>query len=272
MLASQREEELLILTKTYPGPSTKYRETACVAALTRVGEMRRLFPVPFRFLSGEARFKKWEWIRGIVRKANNDHRPESSRLDVDSIQKLNQEVSTADGWRARRESMAPHLVSSFSALEARRQNSGETLGFIRPSRLLGLDITPVKNPDWTEKERLNLTQQVLFDDEESRRRPPLRKLPFDFHYRYESEDEQGTMEHRHMITDWEAGALYWNCVRSAEADWEKPLREKLESNFAEKDLFLLMGTVHRFPDQWLIIGLIYPPKAKPTDQMAMSFD
>lgn len=27
-------EELLILTKTYPTPSTKYRETTCVAAVT----------------------------------------------------------------------------------------------------------------------------------------------------------------------------------------------------------------------------------------------
>jgi hypothetical protein len=22
----------------------------------------------------------------------------------------------------------------------------------------------------------------------------------------------------------------------------------------------LMGTIHRFPDQWLIVSLIYPPK------------
>lgn len=49
MLSRQRLEELLILTKTYPLPSAKYRETACVAALTRAGEMRRLYPRAFSF-------------------------------------------------------------------------------------------------------------------------------------------------------------------------------------------------------------------------------
>jgi hypothetical protein len=29
-----------------------------------------------------------------------------------------------------------------------------------------------------------------------------------------------------------------------------------------KDLSFLMGTIHRFPDQWLIVSLIYPPKQK----------
>lgn len=48
-------EELLILTKTYPSPSSKYRETTCVAAINRQGEMRRLFPVPFRLLEGGAK-------------------------------------------------------------------------------------------------------------------------------------------------------------------------------------------------------------------------
>jgi hypothetical protein len=24
-----------------------------------------------------------------------------------------------------------------------------------------------------------------------------------------------------------------------------------------------MGTIHRFPDQWLIVGIIYPPKPAP---------
>ena len=271
MLASQQTEELLILTKTYPGPSTKYRETACVAALTRAGEMRRLFPVPFRFLDGELRFRKWEWIRGTVKKSNDDHRPESQRLDFDSIEKLNESIPTKNNWRLRREWIQPHLFDSFDALEQRRQKSGETLGFIRPARLLGLDITPVKNAEWTEKERLYLTQEVLFENESARQRPPLRKLPFDFHYRYECHALNAITMHRHMITDWEVGALYWNCVRSNGPDWKKPFRAKLETEFLEKDLILLMGTVHRFPDQWLIIGLVYPPRPT-TIQTELNFD
>ena len=26
-----------------------------------------------------------------------------------------------------------------------------------------------------------------------------------------------------------------------------------------EELLILMGTIHRFPDQWLIVGFVYPP-------------
>jgi len=68
-------EELLILTKTYPSPSANYRETTCVAAINSTGELRRLFPVPYRLLDGDAQFKKWEWIRARISRTDKDHRP-----------------------------------------------------------------------------------------------------------------------------------------------------------------------------------------------------
>ena len=105
-----------------------------------------------------------------------------------------------------------------------------------------------------------------------RARPPLRKIPFEFRYRYECETPNGTVERRHMITDWEAGALYWNCVSSHGAHWETPFRARLETDFAQKDLIFMMGPVHRVPDQWLIISLIYPPKPIPSAQTTLSFD
>lgn len=39
MLGLSSQENLLILTKTYPTPSTKHRETTCVAALTDSGKI-----------------------------------------------------------------------------------------------------------------------------------------------------------------------------------------------------------------------------------------
>ena len=137
--------------------------------------------------------------------------------------------------------------------------------------MIGLDITPKKDAEWTEQELIRLKQEGLFDTDEMRARPPLRKIPFEFRYRYECETPDGIAQHRHMITDWEAGALYWNCLSSHGANWETPFRAKLEIEFAQKDLILMMGTVHRFPDQWLIISLIYPPKLIPANQIAMNF-
>lgn len=228
--------------------------------------------MPFRFLDGGLRFKKWEWIGGIVQKANNDRRPESHRLDVDSIQKRDEQIGTKNEWRKRLEWLEPHLLPSFEALETRRRISGETLGFVRPTQLLELEVTPLKNVQWTDEERLKLTQQGLFDSDETRSRLTLRKVPFHFHYRYNCESLLGTVEHRHMISDWEAGALYWNCVQSHGVAWEAPFRARLETEFKSKDLIFLFGTVHRFPDQWLIIGLVYPPKPTPKPQLALRFE
>ena len=77
-------EELLILTKTHPSPSATYRETTCVAAINGAGEMRRLFPVPYRLLEGDPQFKEWEWIRASVSHTDKDHHFESRRIDADS--------------------------------------------------------------------------------------------------------------------------------------------------------------------------------------------
>jgi len=59
------------------------------------------------------------------------------------------------------------------------------------------------------------------------------------------------------------GALYWNLRTAKGTGWEAAFRAKIESDLPSKDLIFLMGTVHRFPDQWLIASLIYPPKRQP---------
>jgi hypothetical protein len=258
-------EELLILTKTYPSPSAKYRETTCVAAVTRQGEMRRLFPVPYRLLEGTAQFKKWEWIHARVVKPEKDHRPESYRIDADSIERSDNVIKTKAGdWSDRLKWIENHVVEGFASLELRRQQSGRTLGFIRPVKLLGLKITRVSKADWTEEDKIKLSQDGLFDSHQIKARPPLRKLPYDFHYQYVCADGEQT----HKLTDWEVGALYWKCVQAYGPKWESKFRQRLELEFRDKDLHFLMGTIHRFPDQWLIVGLVYPPRlqAKPAVQ------
>lgn len=53
-------------------------------------------------------------------------------------------------------------------------------------------------------------------------------------------------------------------------DQEAPFRHKLETDLPDKDLMLLMGTIHRFPKQWLIISLIYPPKRQNEDDQQIA--
>jgi hypothetical protein len=245
-------ERILILAKTYPSPSAKYIETSCVAGINSRGMMRRLFPIPFRMIEQGAQFKKWQWIDVRIEKASNDHRPESHKVFVDTID-CHDVIPTNHAWSDRREWLdkAP-LFHRYADLQQTCTNDGLSLALLRPKKITRLEIRPVKDPDWTQEERNKLLQQQA----QGRN---LRKIPYNFYYWYKCDTPEGEKEYRNKIVDWEVGALFWNCKKSHKEAWEIPFRQKLEG-LLKSDMHFLMGNQHRFQDQWLIISLIYPPK------------
>jgi len=91
----------------------------------------------------------------------------------------------------------------------------------------------------------------------------VQKLPYVFKYKFE--DDQGK-ESNIIIEDWEAGALYLNCLRNANGDEGKALekvREKYWNDFLRKDLYLFLGTRksdhHLALNPFSIVGVFYPP-------------
>ena len=216
------------------------------------------------------KFKKWQWIDVRVEKANKDHRPESHKLYVDTIT-CGDVIDTKKEWSARWEWLVKIPVfDNFDAIDAERLTDGLSIALLRPKKLLGLEITKARNQEWTEEEKEKLMREQmqgdLFSEAEAKRQvKELRKVPFDFYYRYLCDTPEGEKEYRHKIVDWEAGALFWNCRRDHGVDWETPFRAKLEGQLGGKNLMFLMGNQHRFQDQWLIISLVYPPKRKPVE-------
>ncbi len=269
-MALVRLERILILAKTYPSPSAQYVETSCVAGINQDGMMRRLYPVPFRMIEEGSQFKKWQWIDVRIEKANKDHRPESHKLFVDTISCKDQ-IDTKNGWASRWEWLDKiPSFDNFQDIETRRNEDGLSLALLRPKRVIGLEINKARHQDWTDEEKEKLMREQmqgeLFSEAEAKRQvKELRKVPFDFYYRYVCDSPDGEEERKHKIVDWEAGALYWNCRRSHGDNWERPFRAKLEDQIVNKNLMLLMGNQHRFQDQWLIISLVYPPMRMPSD-------
>lgn len=253
---------LLILCKTYPSPSSGYVETSCVAAMTEDGRLIRLYPVPFRLLDEAAQFRKWQWVEADIAKATDDHRPESYRIRSDTLQCIGEPIPTHHEWANRRLWLEKvPAFRSFEELEKARVDKGTTLGLLIGQRIESLQIKPARKPAWTEEELVKLSQAQgdLFTEQEGRALRKLRKVPFDFHYNYNAADIPAAVSHSHKIVDWEAGALFWNLQHRNQENWKLPFRQKFERELAEADLMFLMGTIHRFPDQWLIVSLIYPP-------------
>jgi hypothetical protein len=45
------------------------------------------------------------------------------------------------------------------------------------------------------------------------------------------------------------------------ATWEAKFRERFERDMIQKyDTHFMVGTVHKHPKNWIIVGLFYPPK------------
>lgn len=259
------DQKILILCKTYPSPSGRYAELSCVAGMLESGEFIRLFPVPFRHIAEEHQFRKWQWIDAKVEKARSDHRPESYSIKVETIVP-GATVPTKNEWAARRNLLSRiKLFSSFDDVRSHQAETKSSIALLKPSRILGLDIEPVSEPDWTKDEIAKLEQaqkQASLFDEDNQSVRRLRKLPFDFYYRYECALPSGILSFRHKLVDWEVGALFWTCRKNYGNNWEEKFRNKLEVSIPSNDLMFLMGNQHRFQDQWLLISLIYPPHAK----------
>src|SRR3546814_9298790 len=89
------------LCKTYPSPSGKHSETSCVAGMTEEGSLIRLFPVPFRAIRDEQKFKKWQWISAQIYKAKEDRRrSEEHTSELQSLMRFSYAVLCLKNNRA----------------------------------------------------------------------------------------------------------------------------------------------------------------------------
>jgi hypothetical protein len=55
----------------------------------------------------------------------------------------------------------------------------------------------------------------------------------------------------------------WRKWRTAhKGGWEAKFRQRYEEEMIKKlDTHFYVGTEHRYPDTWIIVGLFYPPKS-----------
>jgi hypothetical protein len=141
-------KRVLITVRTYPVPAHHGIEVSCTAGITDDGNWIRLFPIPYRFLSLDQWFTKYQWIGADVTRPRNDPRPESYTLRIDSIRRL-ETVGTADYWRARKDIIFPLRRNSLCEIIEARRNGGPTLGIFKPTHIKRLVVTLAKPPDWT---------------------------------------------------------------------------------------------------------------------------
>lgn len=251
--------DVLITARTYPIPAQKGVEVSCTGGVTKDGRWIRLFPVPYRFLDNDRRFRKYQWINLRVKKAT-DARPESYYPDLDSIRIITDPLPTKDFWQARKDIIAPLLSPSLCWLQAERDaNEVPTLGFFKPGSITRLKIER-DDREWTEAQKSRLQQTSFFGTAPVQE---LEKIPYVFKYQFTCNDP-ACRGHELSCTDWEMGQSYRSWRTKYPMNWEEKFRQKFEVEMINRyDTHFFVGTVHQHPNAWIIIGLFYPLKAPP---------
>jgi len=263
--------KVFITVKTYPTLSKKYDELVCTAGILDDGSWVRVYPLPFRKLDYEKKYKKYQWMEAPMVKNDSDPRPESYKItDIDQVKLIGEPVGTKQGWAERKNIVFGHnnACSDLADLIEQAKNNELSIAIFKPTEILDLVIEETER-EWSNESlellKVKASQCSLFQTKEELEKEFLivDKLPYKFSYRFrDCNGKESTL----MIEDWEIGMLYWNCLKQTKGNESEALelvRKKYIDEFSNKDLFLFLGTTRQFhgwaKNPFVIIGVFYPP-------------
>lgn len=252
--------DMVVAVKAYPVVSQRHREAVCVAGIrTDRGrpEWVRLFPVGFRELPSDRQFAKYQWMRVKTIAPRSDRRPETRTPLLDSVE-LGEKIDTRYGWLRRMDLLEPLRADSMCELVRRQRLDGTSLGIFSPADVDKLVIEP--EPDWSPRQRMILDQPSLLA---ATPKGSLEKPPLSVSYRYRC-DDPACKGHKQKNVDWEVGEACRSWSRRA-AD-STDLRRMVEQKWLDemcapgRDTSFVVGSQHQYPDKFLILSVVWPPK------------
>jgi len=256
-VATTVTKRVLITVKAYPNPSKKYGETVCCAGIDlETLQWIRLYPIHFRDLDTSRKFKKYTIISVRCWKAHDDHRVESYKIDMDSIEPISQ-LDTKRKWESRKEIVLPTVSTSFcSILEDTAEN--KSLGTFKPS---DIDFSWKNTTLVSVAKRKACYAQLSFFD---KRKDAIEQIPFDFYYQFKCHGKPNCPGHKLPIIDWEIGQAYrdWRYKYKTQELLLQKIRERwMDRICSEKnDVYFYVGNMKRFHDQFMVLGVFYPKK------------
>ncbi len=178
-------------------------------------------------------------------------------------------IGTEDQWRERRRILLgrARVYDQLDELIAGAKANELSLAVFKPTHI-GDFIWEEDTREWDqqrlEQMRALYSQYDLFEDNSWRETFRLiPKLPYNFSYKFEDANGRSSTL---QVLDWEAGALYWNSLRSTKGDEPAALamvRQQYLDTFMQKNLHFYLGTTQQWhqvaPNPWVIIGVLPMP-------------
>ena len=250
------EKELTILVKTYPNLSKKYEELVCVAGIDSQGNWNRIYPVPYRDLKDNQKFKLFQQIKVRALKSS-DSRPESFKVEPESISLGHILKSKGPDLNRRRLVVDQAFMGSMCDLLEEQKQNRSSLGAIRVKKLIEFKVEqPSKEERWDKEVILRVSQNSLFNQD----REQLEEPKFSFKYKYRCENTNCNT-HTQSITAWEIQQAFRNwrskyseeiALQMIEQKWGEQMWE------ANKDTVLFVGNHKKNPQGFLVLGVFWP--------------
>lgn len=237
--------------KALPHRSSNYAETVCCAGIGHDAKWRRLYPVQFRILENEQKFKRWQWIQYEFTTSKNDTRAESQKVIPESI--------TAKGILKARERVTilnPLIRPTLKDADTK----GESLTLLRPKTI---------SFSWKRKSETQISDERIKHAElanqlsllDKNPAPPLTPCPYSFHVKW---TDQENSNHMHTCDDWETSTAFFVRRRSEENDEAalNSLKSTYENDYMRAGMAMAFSTHSRrnvtygTDNQWLLVGLI----------------
>lgn len=135
------KERATLLCSTVFNASHKYGFTTCMAGITESGELRRIYPVTFEeFL--RAGLHKRQTIEYYIRDRHPEkHRPESVKIEKNSLRGTNEQLSYNDVATL----IKPHMTT-IEQFKLDSINDKASLGFVSP-KILGSHIETIERSE-----------------------------------------------------------------------------------------------------------------------------
>lgn len=274
-----KRRKILIWGKTRPELSQKYREIVCTGGVFEdTKKLVRLYPIPLRYMQDDKIFKKYQWIEANVKRNLSDPRPESYKIDTDSMLALDVIKTGKNGnWdeRANWVMNEENIFSSVEAIQDRQKVDHTSLGLIQPE-ITSIYCHPInqreKQDFWMRYKSAVQQMQLPLDPETNKEIKPITPADYRFKVKFRCNDPHCEHEHDFSVLDWEVDALYFKQKQrgmSPQAAADTVLKKLREVCGTDRDIHFYVGNISSHPHVFTIVGLWRPKKRSGAKQISL---
>jgi hypothetical protein len=263
-------KKFLIWGTTYPEFSKTYYETVCTGAVDAdTGRLVRLYPITLRYMKEP--FKAYDWVEVEAERNTSDFRPESFRIRQDTLKVVGHIDTKAKGdWPERRRWILglSNVFKSVEALQAAEASDHTSLGVVRPKQITRTYCRrkpEAEREEWDRQRASALRQRDLFVDAETETKD-LQFMPVQYRICFRCNDTACGTEHDCSILDWGLYVLSRReFAKRGPAVAEQKVVAKIEELMdpTKRDPFLFLGNTKGHSQNFMVVGLFYPPLEAP---------